>query len=231
MLASRAVVWRLNAAAVPFVAKSYDIKSAFHSGRLDDLDECVQTKLLPSEVADREWSTSAFFCQYRNNMVMLAAAQERDVALRLGMGGTMGSCIEVRLFMTNFYRALFEYNAKTASAIAAPLRGSHPVTNADVDLSLGMFIDDLLRLIALDAPSDGVRFSNLDATELDKSIRPWRYAQNRGKAEIVANLRSVAHTRNCFESDLLVGRPLAEFLQLGAFLAQPVQTSLKEMPA
>ena len=117
--------------------------------------------------------------------------------------------------MANFYRALAQYREEIA-AKAAPLEGMHPITAQKVDLSLGMFVDDLLRFILLDDVSKAVEESNEDTRKLDHSIVPWRYAQNRTKAEITANLRSNARAREFFESKALVGKPLGEFIQLGA---------------
>ncbi len=53
------------------------------------------------------------------------------------------------------------------------------------DLSLLAFVDDLFRVIPLDdAEIDALNFFNNDTAQLNRSIRPNRYAQNESKAEI-----------------------------------------------
>ena len=163
-------------------------------------------------------------------MRMFVSVIDRDITLKLGMGGALGSCIEVRVFMANFYRVLAQYREEIA-AKAAPLEGMHPITAQKVDLSLGMFVDDLLRLILLDDVSKAVEESNEDTCKLDNSIVPWRYAQNRTKAEITANLRSNARARDFLNPRRWSADPLASSSSSARFLTHRAPTSVEDLRA
>ena len=57
----------------------------------------------------------------------------------------MGESNELEVFLGNLYVAIAPYIQTTVRLISSPLLASIPGENRHVDLSIGVFVDDLLR--------------------------------------------------------------------------------------
>ena len=116
---------------------------------------------------------------------MQIRAADGDAYIRLGMGGTMGDTNEAECFMMNFYEAVKQYQIDTGPFVSDPLCAKHPITANEIDLSIGIFIDDILRIIVLDASSAQLALgaSNFNAAMLDEAVTARQSAQNKTKAE------------------------------------------------
>ena len=130
----------------------------------------------------------------------------------------MGDTNEPELFKHNYARPVTEW-LRATHATTKPLIARSPLTTLPANASIGIYEDDLLRLLLLDDPRLAVPVFNADAAALDAAVAPWRYAQNAAKAEIISTIRSRTCARALATSTRLVGKHLPELVHLGAWLS------------
>lgn len=102
MLASRVVAWRVKRSGFSLVAKSYDVRTAFHSGVHNDLMACTRDRIACA-APDAVSAALPLFEQRRCEAGMLVdAAEGRRVFLSPEMGGLQGDSCEPECFMANY---------------------------------------------------------------------------------------------------------------------------------
>ena len=83
----------------------------------------------------------------------------------------MGDSNEPELLMESFYACVKNYAAWTHDAISSPLLALSPVTGRWHNASLGLFVDDIVRMVITEPGRDTQRRSDIDAELLDKQLR------------------------------------------------------------
>ena len=152
MLGVKIATHKLRRDNMPHSANSYDAKSAFHSGELDDLHQVTKTRLrfdqrtsiancfldpIDSRCARQD---EAMLRQRRHEAFMVVRACNGQIVAKAGEGGLMGDSIEPELFMHNYYEGVAQYLLATHHNSKA-LISSSPWgrTNA----SIGGFVVDV----------------------------------------------------------------------------------------
>ena len=136
MTTIRIVCHKLRQANIPHAVKSYDAKSAFHSGTLEDLQKVTMSRLrldqrtnvenafLDPEDARIARQDNDFLRQRRFEAYMVIPACDGLVPLRAGEGGLMGDSNEPEAFMHNYYKALRKHTENTYTRHSKPLTAS-----------------------------------------------------------------------------------------------------------
>eukprot|EP00959_Pyramimonas_sp_CCMP1952_P141629 2964266-Pyramimonas_sp.AAC.1 len=123
--------------------------------------------------------------------------------------------------MSNYYASIDEYNELTRPFSKFTL--AHCDMFGDiVNVGVGLFIDDLLKLLAFPPGTSpgGIRnTSNLDAECLDESGEAWEYRQSRTKAEIVITASRRGITQALVAVKAIVGTILPELKHLGGMFS------------
>ena len=133
MLSVRVVCHKLRKANIPHAVKSYDAKSAFHSGELTDLQNVTEARLRLEQRTGTEGAfldpsdarcareDAAFLAQRRFEANMVIYGCDGSVSLRAGEGGLMGDSNEPELFMQNYYEAVSQHTLATHKGISVGL--------------------------------------------------------------------------------------------------------------
>eukprot|EP00969_Alexandrium_andersonii_P115978 5128857-Alexandrium_andersonii.AAC.1 len=90
----------------------------------------------------------------RFEAIMLITTPQGELFLRAGSGGLMGDSNEPELFMANHYQALEEYTYSTFGTATRSALVTCPIFEQRHNAGIGVFVDDLLRLIILRAEDD-----------------------------------------------------------------------------
>ena len=148
-------------------------------------------------------------------MMMKVDAADGPCFFCFGMGGAMGESNEVEAFLGNFYATIDPYILATSRLVSAPLIATTPAQRQCIDMSLGAFVDDLLRFVVLDDPADATRISNYDSQQLDRAVQQKRYRQNASKAEIAYHFTRRAEMRTFTADKKLIGKAMPTIIHLG----------------
>ena len=159
MLAVRVTCHKLRQANIPHAIKSYDAKSAFHSGTLADLQEVTQKRLRYAQRTENGFADPIDFrfaiqdekllSQRRFEANMIIHGCDGSTSLTAGEGGLMGDSNEPELFMQNYYCAVSQY----VHAQDAPedKQGAHHTSGLvrppQANASIGAFVDDIIGIV------------------------------------------------------------------------------------
>ena len=107
---------KLNRAGIIFAPKSYDAKSAFHSGLHSDIIAMTDHRLnkVTEEVSNcRVASNSQIIIGHRKMTCMETDLTDGTALYRFAMGGAMGDANEYEDFMGNYHQAVDAYLRRT----------------------------------------------------------------------------------------------------------------------
>ena len=230
MILTRLVAWKLQAAGLSFFAKSHDMRSAFHSGLHSDLLQCAAERLEKNQTESAETlgKNAELLQQRRTESVVFLQAAGEHTFLNNKMGGFMGDQNEPEMFMDNFHRALVEWLRLSYKNNDRHLVATSPVfPDSRQNASIYTFLDDIFRFMVFsrgagakgDLPDErsAIAVSNGDSACLNKALAQRRYAQNTGKAEIVALVGRRALRHTLAATDALAGTLLIELKHVGGY--------------
>ena len=103
MMNVRVTSWHLRDADQPHLIKSYDMRNAFGTGRLSDLDETLTKRAITSGLEAERDTTCRLLSQRRFNAQVCIPTEQGPLTMKLGGGGIMGDVNEPEAFMDNFY--------------------------------------------------------------------------------------------------------------------------------
>ena len=137
-LSVRIVTAKLRYTGLAHAIKSYDMRSAFHSGVHANLCQISDQR---SYIA-HDQTTSDLYGQLlrdrRQCTVIKINGSDGDAFLNNSTGGPMGDSNEPEIFMQDFYNHLDQYRANTMISIGNPLICDSPIyLDYALDLSLG----------------------------------------------------------------------------------------------
>ena len=194
MLILRLVAWKCRAAGVQTLNEAYDMTNAFASGTIADLNKKTEERIkrgLP-EGSPELPSTVALFALRRGVQTMILRAPDGDAAFMAGTGGFMGDCNEPEIFMVKFYASVTDWNRRLyRKGIAEPFVARCLVIEAPQDLSMGAFVDDLIRTTLVEETSEAavMRAHRVTQNQLESALEPAGYTQNRGKLHVLAAVK------------------------------------------
>eukprot|EP00959_Pyramimonas_sp_CCMP1952_P311884 6527348-Pyramimonas_sp.AAC.1 len=115
MLLAKLMIWKLRAANMSFLAKSYDMRNAFATGD--------HTRLIAAHtVRCDDEHFHPLLEQHRERAVVYIQASDATLALRPGTGGRMGDSNEHELFMGSFYPLVGEWDQEMAEVQGQPFQ-------------------------------------------------------------------------------------------------------------
>ena len=218
MMILRIVCWKAIQAKQSIAVKSYDMRSAFHSGSHRDLEGVSHRRAVDKGENATTRQNAAFLSTRRRESRMIVTTPQGELCMKTGTGGLMGDSNEPELFMENFYACVKNYAAWTHDAISSPLLARSPVTGRWHNASLGLFVDDIVRMVITEPDRDMQRRSDIDAELLDEAVEDGEYAQNRDKAEIAARIIPREEGLRFAKSTSIIGRVLVSIKHLGGLL-------------
>eukprot|EP00959_Pyramimonas_sp_CCMP1952_P390538 8184004-Pyramimonas_sp.AAC.1 len=140
MLLAKLMIWRLRAADISFLAKSYDMRNAFATG---DHARLIAARAVHCD--DERFRP--LLEQHRERAVVCIQASDATLALRPGTGGRMGDSNEPELFMGSFYPFVEEWGQEMAEVQGQPFPVRRPFAEQAFPGHIGAFADDLFKIL------------------------------------------------------------------------------------
>ena len=222
ILSAMVTCYRARRAKKPFLLSSKDLTNAFGSTSHALLDKNTDERL-----KDQDPFLTELFHQRRDNSTSSLTTFDGELEIQLGDGGLMGDGNAVEEFLVSYQTCVAEWGRKryreesrdlvaTTSLIEARNGGS-PLP---VDLSIEVFVDDLLKLSMVEDGRAATAKKKLEDSNsaLDEAIAPGGFAQNVGKQESLIHLPKKRESKQAYKPNFLQGRALRVMLYLGVRL-------------
>ena len=213
MLLVKLLVWKLRAAKLRFIVKSYDMRNTFGTGTHEGLMEVVRSRGV-------RWEQLSLFEQHREQGVIVVEAADATIGLRPRSGGRMGDSNEPELFMGAFYPRVEEWNGDIKLLLGDHFAARSPLDEDGDMVSLGMggFVDDLVRVMII--PDGKVRTTQLidhyDNKYLDEALARGGYKQNVRKQDTLVHLSTRQATKEAERR--IGGTPVVDMIHLGGYV-------------
>jgi len=215
----RIMIHYMNLIGQPFMIKSYDMRNAFGSGQLDDLNDVIVRRAASGIEDDNELQTVRdMLTQKRMEAKVCIPCDTGPLVMQLGSGGTMGDKSEPEAFMGNFYNTISEWNHDAYAAYAKNLVTISPIDESRNEASMGAFIDDLLRLLPFTDISSALEIFHWDNRCVDSHLAPASYTQNGDKQETIIGWGNRQLRKELAEAINISAKALPQLKHLGSML-------------
>eukprot|EP00959_Pyramimonas_sp_CCMP1952_P331627 6944276-Pyramimonas_sp.AAC.1 len=140
MLLAKLMIWKLSAANISFLAKSYDMRNAFATGD--------HARLIAAHtVRFDDEHLHPLLEQHRERAVVYIQASDATLAFRPGTGGRMGDSNEPELFMGSFYPPVEEWEQEMAEVQGHAFQVQCPFAEQVFPGRIGAFVGDLFKIL------------------------------------------------------------------------------------
>ena len=178
MIVIGVTAWTLRALRQPHMIKSYDLKNAFGSGKLEDLEGSLVERSHVGVPDNEQDYYKAALSQRRFEAVVIIPTTHGPIGFSLGSGGTMGDSNEPEAFMANFYHAVQPWILTNHKKFSRELVFTAEPIGARGDGGWGAFVDDLIRILPFLTLQSAKQLHEDDNVDLNDALADAAYAQN-----------------------------------------------------
>eukprot|EP00959_Pyramimonas_sp_CCMP1952_P472577 9500270-Pyramimonas_sp.AAC.1 len=155
---------------------------------------------------------------HREKAVIHVDAADRSICLRPASGGRMGDSNEPEFFMGNFYGPVIRWKLQMKDLTGPLLQATCPITQKPQDLSLGAFIDDLIKIMIVPDGSyrQALTLDLIDNNTLNDELEHDGYAQNVAKQDTIIKLTTTQATKQAEQH--ISGNAVTNLIHLGGYV-------------